>query len=56
MVTVKNYFEIWEYAKRFALQRISEAVAVRRSINCFFYSAVNRPLSIDIYGIIRRYF
>lgn len=47
MVTVKNGSEILV---------ISEAVAVNRSINCFFCSAVNLLLSIDIYGIIREWF
>lgn len=43
IVTVKNRSGIWV---------ISEAVAVNRSISCFFSSVVSRPLSIDMYGIV----
>lgn len=45
MVTVKNCSGIWV---------ISEAIAVRRSINSFFCSAVSLPLSMDMYGMAYR--
>lgn len=43
MVTVKDCSGIWV---------TSDAVAVSRSISCRFCSAGNRPLSMDMYGMI----